>query len=119
MKATSACVDGKLYYIVSPVGKANIQKLTAPKGLEYLDGKEFGGITKEDLIKGSVRTYIENGGKNGGKADLDNRDTLEGLLKVDVTTPGVIRLPVCSPERALQDWEKSDKTVEHYPCNVS
>jgi hypothetical protein len=119
MKATSACVDGKLYYIVSPVGKANIQKLTAPKGLEYLDGKDFGGITKEDLIKGSVRTYIENGGKNGGKADLDNRDTLEGLLKVDVTTPGVIRLPMCSPERALQNWEKSDKTVEHYPCNVS
>jgi hypothetical protein len=46
-------------------------------------------------------------------------DTLEGFIRVDVTMPGVIRLPVCGPEHALQNWDKSDKTTEHYPCNKS
>jgi hypothetical protein len=116
MKATEACVEGKLYYIASPEG-AKDKKFTAPEGLEYLDGKAFGGVTKDDLIKGAVRTYIQNGGKNGGMiADDMNRDTFVDLLDVDVTTPDFIRMPVCGAEQALQAWNTGDSSGDNYPC---
>ncbi|KAI0173811.1 hypothetical protein BJ166DRAFT_492378 [Pestalotiopsis sp. NC0098] len=77
-------------------------KFSAPPGLDLLDGSDFGGITKEDLITGSVRTWLQNGKTNGGGfADPTDGGTIDNLLNVDVTTPSYMRLPVCRPERAL------------------
>lgn len=95
-------------------------KFASPAGLDSLDGTNFRGITKADLIKGSVRTYLANGGKNGGNvADPMNSGTIDGLLNVDITTPGYIRLPVCSPERAYQSWDTSAKNSSaNHPCDI-
>jgi hypothetical protein len=137
MEATGACVENKLYYIASPEGDARIckcepqekgpcqtesrvQKFTAPKGLDSLDGTDFGRITKEELITGSVRTYLHNGGKNILIApNASNQNTMTDLLDVDVTTPGFIHIPVCSPERAFQSWDTADKGSSiAYPCDI-
>lgn len=128
MEATGSCYDGKRYYLAHPDGMAYTcfeggcmdNKFSAPPGLDTLDGEIFGGITKDDLIKGSVRTYLHNGRENGGGfADPTNGGTLDGLLAADVTTPGFMRLPVCSPERAFQSWETSTKgSSANYPCDV-
>jgi hypothetical protein len=136
MEATGACIDGKRYYLAHSDGDAvkcfcqHIQgpcqrecrnnKFSAPPGLDSLDGKIFGGITKEDLIKGSVRTYIQNGNKNGGGfSDPTNNGTIDNLLDVDVTTPGFMRLPVCSPERAYQSWDTAKAgSSDNYPCDI-
>jgi hypothetical protein len=41
------------------------------------------------------------------------------LYEGDATVPGYIRLPVCSPERALQSWETTDKgSSANYPCDI-
>jgi len=83
-----------------------------------LDGKDtFSGITKEDLIKGSVRTWTLNGRKNGAEvADPTNDGTMDNVLDLDVTTPGFIRIPVCSADRAFQSWDTADKgSSSHYP----
>lgn len=60
---------------------------------------------------------------NGGKiADPSDKSTLEELLKQDVTTPGFVRLPVCSPERAFDSWlgvnRKPDTSAPNYPCSL-
>lgn len=136
MKDTGACVDGTWYYLVHPDGdskKCQCQivgdhgpcqticrdnKFSAPPGIGSLSN--FGGISKDDLITGSVRTYKQNGQKNGGSSP-DPRDggTIDNLLKVDVTTPGYVRLPVCSPERAFQSWDTSSKgSSDNYPCDI-
>lgn len=68
MDATSACYDGKRYYLVHPKGdseecscsyvgrrcemRCSNSKFSAPPGLDSLDGEMFGGITTADLIKG-------------------------------------------------------------------
>ncbi|PGH10805.1 hypothetical protein AJ79_05278 [Helicocarpus griseus UAMH5409] len=91
---------------------AGIGNFSVPPGLKSLDGTTFGGITKDDLIRGSVRT---NG---AGFADPTNKGAID-LLDVDVTTPGFMRIPVCSPERAFQSWDTSKKgSSEHYPCDI-
>jgi hypothetical protein len=82
--ATGVCIDGKMYYLGRADGKSTEckceivgehgpcqticrdKKFTAPPGVEELDGEQFGGIKLEDLVKGSVNTYNQNGGKNGG-----------------------------------------------------
>jgi hypothetical protein len=129
-----ACVDRKSYYIASPEGDARkpicepqeegpcqtiyrILKLTALKGLEYLNGQALGGITKEDLIKGYVRTHIDDNKVNKGNvADPNNRQIIDDLLNIDVTTPGHIHIPVCSSERAFQSWDTNDKgSSANYP----
>lgn len=43
--------------------------------------------------------------------------TFDALLDVDVTTPGMIRLPICSPERAFQAWGAQETGNKLYPCN--
>ncbi|THC87759.1 hypothetical protein EYZ11_012794 [Aspergillus tanneri] len=84
MDATGACVDGKQYYLVYPDGKSKVckcqivtdhglcqticrnNKFSMLLALDSLTDGNFGDITKEDLIRGSVRTWIQNGKENGG-----------------------------------------------------
>ncbi|KXX78980.1 Killer toxin subunits alpha/beta [Madurella mycetomatis] len=141
MAATGDCVNGKQYYLVHPAGESNGEcrchsysapgvcidlrcedhkKFSVPPGLNSLNGRTFGAVTEQNLIKGSVRTWLQNGKKNGaGFADPHNSATIDNLLNTDITTPGFIRLPVCSPERALQSWETTHKgSSANYPCDI-
>jgi hypothetical protein len=139
MKASGACVDGKQYYLVYPDGSSTRDacihdkpnsnqctmkkvnnKFSTPPGLGSLKGDDFGGITKEDLIKGSLRTYTRNGNQNGASApNPKDKSTFNDLLEVDITTPGYIRLPICSPEHAFQGWDSTNKgSSDNYPCDV-
>ncbi|KAE8152020.1 chitinase [Aspergillus avenaceus] len=135
MDATGVCVDGNRYYLAYPHGAAQdcyckhagyfcerkciANVFSAPPGLDSLGGGNFGGITKEDLVKGSIRTWIQNGKKNGGSsADPTKKGTIDNLLNVDITTPGFIRIPVCSPERAFKSWDTARTGSNSYPCDI-
>ncbi|PLB49726.1 hypothetical protein P170DRAFT_447329 [Aspergillus steynii IBT 23096] len=137
--ATGVCVDEKQYYLVYPDGDSRTchcqvmtgrgpcqlgctnNKFSAPPGLDSLGTiyRKFGGITKEDLVEGSVRTWFENVKENGGLADPTNKETIDDLLDGNITTPGFIRIPVCSPERAFQSWDTAKPgSSEFYPCDI-
>ncbi|OJZ85163.1 hypothetical protein ASPFODRAFT_61841 [Aspergillus luchuensis CBS 106.47] len=135
-ESTYACYDNKLYYLVHPHGKwkgcsskdsgststcSDQTYFTAPPGLSSLGSGSWGNITVSDLIIGSVRTYVANGNANGGPvANPLDKDTLKDLSKQDITTPGYIRLPVCSPQVAWSSWStpsQSNSSDPNYPCN--
>ncbi|GKZ37253.1 hypothetical protein AbraIFM66950_008710 [Aspergillus brasiliensis] len=146
-ESTYACYNDKLYYLVHPDGKwrgcpdkdKNTLKtdcvdcgptstscddqtyFTAPPGLSSLGSGAWGNITLSDLIIGSVRTYVANGNANGGPvANPLDKDTLKDLSNQDITTPGYIRLPVCSPQVAWASWStpsQSNSSAPNYPCN--
>jgi hypothetical protein len=41
------------------------------------------------------------------------------MIDVDVTTPGFMRIPVCSAERAYQSWDTTGKgSIDNYPCDI-
>ena len=115
--ATGACVDGKLYYLVHPSGSSGSGRFSAPPGLADLG--QFGNVTREDLVRGSVRTWVLHGRNNTGQfVDPFNNDTLTGLAQGDVTAPGFVRLPVCGPDVALDAWRSSSANASTvYPCN--
>lgn len=137
MDDTGVCVDNRRYYLVFPDGDSKIlessceggddncatdryvdNKFSKPPGLDSLG--DFGGITKEDLIKGSVNTWKQNNKENKeGSPDTSSSDAVNKLLDVDFTTAGVVRLPVCDPERAFQSWDTTDKgSSMFYPCDI-
>ncbi|RAH64784.1 glycoside hydrolase family 18 protein [Aspergillus aculeatinus CBS 121060] len=145
-EATYSCYNDKLYYLVRADGKwsgcpaekklgkradcpdcgtsecgEDATYFTAPPGLSSVGGDAWGGITLDDLIKGSVRTYVANGNANGGPvANPLDQDTLQDLSSQDITTPGYIRLPVCSPQVAWASWSnpsQSNASAPNYPCN--
>ncbi|KAK4249246.1 hypothetical protein C7999DRAFT_30299 [Corynascus novoguineensis] len=133
---TGVCYQGRRYYLVHPDGEAQScncdhvtggqcnrecwdDKFSAPVGLGEL--KRFGKLTKEDLVIGSVRTWIKNGKKNGaGVVDpISDASARSELMDMDITTPGSVRLPVCSPDRAFQSWQTADKgSSSNYPCDI-
>lgn len=137
-EATGVCVDEKQYYIVCPKDGAekcdckiindhgscqNVcqdNTFSVPVELETLKNGRFGRITKEQLVKGSVPTWINNGKKNSAKPpDPEDQMTASNMIDVDVTTPGFVRIPVCSAERAYQSWDTTKKgSSENYPCDV-
>ncbi|OIW30765.1 hypothetical protein CONLIGDRAFT_614022 [Coniochaeta ligniaria NRRL 30616] len=135
MHATAGCYDGKLYYLVFPKDDSTVcteecdphcsnicrhNTFSSPPGIDTLDGSRFGGVTVSDLIAGSVRTYAANGNANGGKpTDPTDGGSLDDLMAADITTPGFIRLPVCSADMAWTAWDiVSDKTTANWPCTV-
>ncbi|CAK7206937.1 hypothetical protein SEUCBS139899_009744 [Sporothrix eucalyptigena] len=139
MHATYGCYQDRLYYLVMPKGAAthcgqdlcnlgtcspNTCKhsfFVPPTGLDSLTGgSAWGGLTRQDLITGSVRTYLQNSGQNtGGPADPNNRNTINDLLNEDLTTPGIVRIPVCSADVAYKAWERGMSVdTPHYPCSL-
>lgn len=73
----------------------------------------------------AVKTYLQNNKENGGGiADPPDSGTLDALVKEDITTPGYIRLPVCSETLARRSWDSADETKsvrdqDNFPCNVN
>jgi hypothetical protein len=139
-EATSVCVNDKKYYLVAPEGEANKcecervtdmgpcqticrdQKFSAPKGIDSLTDDDFGKLTRDDIVKGALATYVHNGGDNkiiNITAMSDEKNIREKLLGLDTTTPGLIQLPVCSPNRAWQAWNTGTAGgSDHYPCDI-
>jgi len=92
---------------------------SAPPGLDKVG--DF-GISVQDLMKASIKTWEKNGKKNGGefdsgglgikhfydmsKGEEENKDKMLDL--------GMVSLPVCSISDALKKWgyPKGD----HFPC---
>ncbi|KAH8881787.1 glycoside hydrolase [Thozetella sp. PMI_491] len=132
-----ACAeDGLLYYIMGApgddpfycydsgdgqgVGPCYTDTFHPPPGVETLDGKNWGGVTREDLVVGAVNSWIHNGKKNGWtQADVTNPDTISAVYDTGVRTPGFIPIPVCSADEAMGNWgnvKKSDRW-DIYPCN--
>lgn len=65
----------------------------------------------------SVITYQANGNKNGGKViDHSSVDTLIGITDDAPSVAGVFRLPVCSSQVAVKNWNAGNRTAEYYPC---
>ncbi|KAL2152192.1 hypothetical protein VTH82DRAFT_5376 [Thermothelomyces myriococcoides] len=134
---TSVCYNGRLYYLVHPDGDARecrCERVTdtgpcqttcrdntfsAPVGLSRLG--DFGRVTKEELVKGAVRTWIKKGRTNEGEPPdpIKDESVKSGLVDMDITTPGFVRLPVCSADRAFRSWNTAEKgSSPNYPCDI-
>jgi hypothetical protein len=67
----------------------------------------------------AVNTYVTNNNQNGaGLADPTIPGSYATLSTGDVTTPGFIRIPVCSEDTALNAVKAGDTTADFYPCNI-
>ncbi|OAA60299.1 chitinase [Niveomyces insectorum RCEF 264] len=55
---------------------------------------------------------------NGGPLpDLSDKDTVDSLMSSDITTPGFIRIPVCSADMAYKAWDSLGRpSLPNYPC---
>jgi hypothetical protein len=100
---TKTYYRNKRYYFGMPEGEpydyyesvCDDSKFSVPAGTSSLGKGSFGNITLEDLIVGSVRTYLQNSENNGGGiANPNNGGTLDELFNNDITTPGYIRTRV-------------------------
>lgn len=135
MEATSACVDGRQYYLVHPKGPSRScvctnkngcdkefcknNRFSSPPGLDSLGSGNFAGVKRTHLITGAVRTWLQNGKSNDGSfVDMSNKGTQMDILDNDITTPGFVRLPVCSPNLARQRWQNGAPGDADYPCNI-
>ncbi|KAH8649114.1 glycoside hydrolase superfamily, partial [Xylariales sp. PMI_506] len=125
--STWHCYNNKMYYLVAASGDGSCgdSLFTAPPGLgEFKDGA-YGGLTLGQIVEGSVNTYPTNGNQNGGgPPDLGDSATLNNLMNQDVTTPGYMRLPVCSAQMAYYNWDSiinlnsSLASAPNFPCNT-
>ncbi|KAH7024975.1 uncharacterized protein B0I36DRAFT_251289 [Microdochium trichocladiopsis] len=138
-EASGFCYLNRLYYLAAPNGSADScedtsdedcqgAKFGLPKGLDAL-GKDgsFGGLTKDDIIKGSLRTFFANNFKNEGRTgqtDISASMIQGELLQTDITIPGFIRLPVCYPDVAFASWDLVDEighqrgATPNWPCDA-
>ncbi|KAK2600127.1 hypothetical protein QQS21_005142 [Conoideocrella luteorostrata] len=145
MKDAWACYQNRSYYLLGPLearqrpgpttAKPDVETgsghgprlFDPPPGLESLrNNTKYGGVKISDLIIGSVRTYIQNGNTNDDKGvNLTDMRTLEDLMAQDLTTPGVIRIPVCPLPMAYKAYmgpEHSLSTklgIPGFPCIIA
>lgn len=145
-EATYSCYNGNLYYLASASGDwrgctsedvalplhvdtvsppppvCDPTFFTAPPGMDALGPDVWGGLTIDDIVKGSVNTWLNNNKINGAPiANSLDPNTLDDLSSQNITTPGYIRLPVCSPQTAWASWSnpsQSNSSAPGYPCNA-
>lgn len=137
---TRVCHDDRLYYLVYPKGDARIctpcpakdspcqekcrtNSFSAPVGLDSLSGDSYGKMTKEDIVNGSLATWVSNGRQNKAlsitQLATSNNEVRKSLAGLDINTPGMVQLPVCSPDRAFQSWDTSSmRSSPFYPCDI-
>ncbi|KAF2160117.1 glycoside hydrolase family 18 protein [Zasmidium cellare ATCC 36951] len=119
----NACYNNELYYLVYPPDSGQrFDILPGSGGLAPDEDRTtpWGGVTVEDLILGSINSFVANGNQNGAPvADPSNSQTLSDLMNADITTPGYVRLPVCSGATAMTAYttpNRVDKSDPNYPC---
>ncbi|KAK4120167.1 hypothetical protein N657DRAFT_170457 [Parathielavia appendiculata] len=89
-----------------------------PPGLDNL--QEF-GLTYQDIMTASLRTWTKNSKQNGYQFNPDSlefRNFFDDSDTDKVLDLGMVRIPVCSPAQARRNWgdpEPKDKG-EFYPC---
>ncbi|KAG9255775.1 uncharacterized protein F5Z01DRAFT_557238 [Emericellopsis atlantica] len=122
---TGVCHNGKRYFLGVPEGNYSpwdgTYGFSVPPGVDALgEDSQYGGVTIEDVIVGSLNTFEANGGNDAPRPqDLNEGDINDLAVADDIRTPGLMRLPVCSPETAWRSWgegDASDSAV--YPCNI-
>ncbi|KAK4195986.1 family 18 putative glycoside hydrolase [Triangularia verruculosa] len=135
MDRAGVCVNGRKYYLVMPdpskdnvyecwgEGACEWAKFVLPPGISSLS--EYGGVTKEDLVIGSVNTWVANGRRNradplAGSPNIIDTNVQRDLFDLNIRIPGFMKLPVCSPERARQTWDTSSShgSSVNWPCDV-
>lgn len=114
-------------------------------GFKTLDGTQWGGITKNDLVIGwvfgsarhqysmrsrvglisgnrAVNSFQANGQKNGGTppADPSSDSLISSIQDNGIRAAGIINIPVCTAKEATDNWSSvssGKKKSAHYPCN--
>jgi len=67
----------------------------------------------------AVNTYTTNNNQNGAAAaDPTVQGNYDSLSAGDITTPGFIRIPVCSPNTANNAMIAGDTGDAFYPCSI-
>lgn len=135
MQDNFVCVDGTPYWLL------NIQRTGKPKnqcstnflsqgscsftpplvhslpGVDQLDGNKFGGVTKEMLVRSAVKSWTNNGNKNGWpSADASTDAGMNDVLDNGVNAQGVVNIPICSMKEAI-DNGYPDENPPNWPCN--
>ncbi|KAK4176678.1 putative necrosis-inducing factor-domain-containing protein [Triangularia setosa] len=102
MDKAGVCVNGRKYYLVMPDwedGQCEWTKFVLPPGFVSLS--VYGGVTKEDLIIGSVNTWVANGRRNG--VPLAGRpDVFDSNIKKDLTSTSGYPRAWLVPELSLR-----------------
>ncbi|KAF4765066.1 hypothetical protein HAV15_003941 [Penicillium sp. str.  len=89
----SAYYEKRLYQLADPDSRSHpySKNCGIPGGYKCPDSS---GLKVDDIIIRSVKTYKQNGNENGGaSANPKDLGTFGALKKLDITTPGFIRLP--------------------------
>ncbi|KAF2872784.1 hypothetical protein BDV95DRAFT_570636 [Massariosphaeria phaeospora] len=132
---TFVCHEEQLYYFVSATGdyrrcgatpggsiSCAFSKFKPLSGMEALDAGTFGELTKTDLVIGALAGYKANGNRNGwpaadpGQAST-NSDIYDATIQgAAIRSPGVVMIPICSPELAVANWNDMDTGALGFPC---
>jgi hypothetical protein len=137
--AMLACINGNAYYLASAGNHDSTDGFGTPTGYQALGSQLVGGLwsagsrprvnsnhlhiqkprSLTDNLSRAVNTYVANNGQNGGStADPTIPGTYASLSQGDITTPGFIRIPVCSVDTATNAVNAKDTSDPLYPCSI-
>jgi hypothetical protein len=97
-------------------------QFSLPQGLDTMDGNQWSGVTKEDLVIGALNTFEARASKNGGtpgQVNVDNK-LIDDIQDMDIRAPGIVHIPVCTIAEARRNWEDifdGSPPSANYPCN--
>lgn len=99
--------------------------LKIPPGIKELDGKKWGGIIQEVLVRSALNSKQADRGRNCWVAlDGLSYDALNDVQDNGVRAKGVVNIPICSFREAADNagWEgpnggNMNLQASNYPCN--
>lgn len=86
-------------------------------GIPELDGDKFGGVTKEMLTLSALKSWNNNGKKNGwASTDATTQGGMNDIMDNGINAQGVVNIPVCGFKEAIANGYP-DRGGDNWPCN--
>ncbi|KAF2098318.1 hypothetical protein NA57DRAFT_57479 [Rhizodiscina lignyota] len=136
MSKTLVCLDGTAYWLVNlqrsqkprdqcsstPAISPGVCSFVPPEvkmlpGVDQMDGQKWGGLTKEILVASAVKSWQNNGNKNGwASTDASTENGMRDVIDNGINAQGVVNIPVCSFPEAINNGYP-DENTPNWPCN--
>ncbi|KAI8222584.1 Multidomain esterase [Colletotrichum sp. SAR 10_96] len=135
IKSEKVCIDDRAYFLLAAenpkqecdddkygIGCCKFDGLPGTSTL----GPLWGGVTREDMVRGSINTFKAHGNKNQENPRVPgilDAEQIDAMAEVNIQAPYVFNFPICDVNTSFRGYYEGGLAghvkKSYFPCNLN
>ncbi|KAF5507162.1 Multidomain esterase [Colletotrichum aenigma] len=135
IKSEKVCIDDRAYFLLAAenpkqecdddkygIGCSKFDGLPGTSAL----GPLWGGVTREDMVRGSINTFKAHGNKNQENPRVPgilDAEQIDAMAEVNIQAPYVFNFPICDVNTSFRGYYEGGLAghvkKSYFPCNLN